>query len=256
MQTKKDLFSAKALKKLIWPLILEQILSITIGLADTIMVSSVGEAAVSGVSLVDMLNVLIINIFAALATGGAVVVAQLLGSKERERACDAAKQLYFVVTLISIGIATIVMLLREPLLRLLFGSIEPDVMQSALTYLTISIFSYPVLAIYNAGAALFRAQGNSCLLYTSVRGDSMNAARIYDGDIVIIRRQDIVENGEIAAVLIDDQDATLKRFSRHGDIVTLMPQSTNPVNQPFVYDLKETTVKILGLVVKVEFRPQ
>ncbi len=161
MQTKKDLFSAKALKKLIWPLILEQILSITIGLADTIMVSSVGEAAVSGVSLVDMLNVLIINIFAALATGGAVVVAQLLGSKERERACDAAKQLYFVVTLISIGIATIVMLLREPLLRLLFGSIEPDVMQSALTYLTISIFSYPVLAIYNAGAALFRAQGNS-----------------------------------------------------------------------------------------------
>ena len=88
MQTKKDLFSAKALKKLIWPLILEQILSITIGLADTIMVSSVGEAAVSGVSLVDMLNVLIINIFAALATGGAVVVAQLLGSKERERACD------------------------------------------------------------------------------------------------------------------------------------------------------------------------
>lgn len=161
MQTKKDLFSAKALKKLIWPLILEQILSITIGLADTIMVSSVGEAAVSGVSLVDMLNVLIINIFAALATGGAVVVAQLLGSKERERACDAAKQLYFVVTLISIGIAAIVMLLREPLLRLLFGSIEPDVMQSALTYLTISIFSYPVLAIYNAGAALFRAQGNS-----------------------------------------------------------------------------------------------
>ena len=141
MQTKKDLFSAKALKKLIWPLILEQILSITIGLADTIMVSSVGEAAVSGVSLVDMLNVLIINIFAALATGGAVVVAQLLGSKERERACDAAKQLYFVVTLISIGIATIVMLLREPLLRLLFGSTEPDVMQSALTYLTISIFS-------------------------------------------------------------------------------------------------------------------
>ena len=133
MQTKKDLFSAKALKKLIWPLILEQILSITIGLADTIMVSSVGEAAVSGVSLVDMLNVLIINIFAALATGGAVVVAQLLGSKERERACDAAKQLYFVVTLISIVIATIVMLLREPLLRLLFGSIEPDVMQTALT---------------------------------------------------------------------------------------------------------------------------
>ncbi|MDO4271241.1 MAG: MATE family efflux transporter [Eubacteriales bacterium] len=149
------------MKKLIWPLILEQVLAITVGLADTIMVSAVGEAAVSGVSLVDMLNVLIINIFAALATGGAVVVAQLLGSKERERSCDAAKQLYFVVTLISVGIAALVMLFRAPLLRLLFGGIEDDVMQSALTYLTISVFSYPVLALYNAGAALFRAQGNS-----------------------------------------------------------------------------------------------
>ena len=89
-----------------------------------------------------------------------------------------------------------------------------------------------------------------------VRGDSMNAARIFDGDIVIIRRQDIVENGEIAAVLIDDQDATLKRFSRTGDIITLMPQSTNPKYQPFVYNLKETNVKILGLVVKVEFQPR
>ena len=88
-----------------------------------------------------------------------------------------------------------------------------------------------------------------------VRGDSMNAARIFDDDIVIIRRQDIVENGEIAAVLIDDQDATLKRLSRSGNIVTLMPQSTNPKHKPFVYDLKETNVQILGLVVKVEFRP-
>ena len=84
----------------------------------------------------------------------------------------------------------------------------------------------------------------------------MNAARIFDGDIVIIRRQDIVENGEIAAVLIDDQDATLKRFSRNGDTVTLIPQSTNPEHQPFVYNLKDTSVKILGLVIKVEFQPR
>ncbi|MDY3617448.1 MAG: MATE family efflux transporter [Agathobaculum sp.] len=146
---------------LIWPLILEQVLAITIGLVDTIMVSSVGEAAVSGVSLVDMVNVLIINIFAALATGGAVVVAQLLGARERERGCGAAKQLLFVVTLISLLITALVLLFRAPILRLLFGAIEDDVMQSALTYLTISAFSYPVLALYNAGAALFRAQGNS-----------------------------------------------------------------------------------------------
>lgn len=125
------------------------------------MVSAVGEAAVSGVSLVDMLNVLIINIFAALATGGAVVVAQLLGARQNRRACNAARQLYFIVICISITLSVIVMLVRAPLLRLLFGSIEPDVMDSALTYLTVSVFSYPVLAIYNAGAALFRAQGNS-----------------------------------------------------------------------------------------------
>ena len=136
-------------------------LSITVGLADTIMVSSVGEAAASGVSLVDMLNVLIINIFAALATGGAVVVAQLLGARQHRRACNAARQLYLVVACISIALSVLVMLVRTPLLRLLFGSIEPDVMDSALTYLTVSVFSYPVLAIYNAGAALFRAQGNS-----------------------------------------------------------------------------------------------
>ena len=140
---------------------LEQVLAITVGLADTIMVSSCGEAAVSGVSLVDMINVLIINIFAALATGGAVVVAQLLGARDNKRACDAAKQLYLVVTVISLAISALIMAFREPLLRLLFGTISDSVMQSALTYLTVSVFSYPVLAIYNAGAALFRAQGNS-----------------------------------------------------------------------------------------------
>ena len=159
--TEKELFPNAALKKLIWPLVLEQVLSITVGLADTIMVSSVGEAAVSGVSLVDMLNVLIINIFSALATGGAVVVAQLLGARDRKRACDASRQLYLVVIVISLVIAVLIMLFRTPLLRLLFGSIEDDVMDSALTYLTVSVFSYPILAVYNAGAALFRAQGNS-----------------------------------------------------------------------------------------------
>lgn len=125
----------------------------------------------------------------------------------------------------------------------------------------------PILGRIAAGAPIYAEENIEGYTFTDlnggaeyfalrVRGDSMNAARIYDGDIVIIRRQDIVENGEIAAVLIDDQDATLKRFSRTGDIVTLMPQSTNPVHQPFVFDLKQTNVKILGLVVKVEFQPR
>ena len=120
--TSKELFPNAALKKLILPLVIEQVLAITVGLADTMMVSSVGEAAVSGVSLVDMLNVLIINIFSALATGGAVVVAQLLGARKNDRACDASKQLYLVVTVIALIISTLVMLFRAPLLRLLFGT--------------------------------------------------------------------------------------------------------------------------------------
>ena len=88
-----------------------------------------------------------------------------------------------------------------------------------------------------------------------VRGDSMDAAGIKDGYTVIVRRQDTVDNGQIAVVLINGEDATLKRFTRAGDIVTLMPQSTNPIHQPFVFDLKDTNVHILGLVVKVEFSP-
>ena len=125
----------------------------------------------------------------------------------------------------------------------------------------------PILGRIAAGAPIYAEENIEGYTFTDlnggaeyfalrVRGDSMNAVRIYDGDIVIIRRQDIVENGEIAAVLIDDQDATLKRFSRSGDIVTLMPQSTNPEHKPFVYDLKKNNVKILGLVVKVEFQPR
>ena len=118
------LFTREDLKKLIVPLIIEQALALSIGLFDTLMVSSCGEAAVSGVSLVDMINVLIINIFAALATGGAVVVAQLLGARDNKRACDAAKQLYLVVTVISLAISALIMAFREPLLRLLFGTIS------------------------------------------------------------------------------------------------------------------------------------
>ena len=132
---KKDLFSNADLKKLIWPLVLEQLLAYTIGLMDTIMVSSVGEAAMSGVSLVDMINLLFINLFAALGTGGAVVAAQLLGSKDRERACTSAKQLYFVVSIISLAISALLMIFRAPILRLLFGSIEDAVMAVSYTHL-------------------------------------------------------------------------------------------------------------------------
>ena len=124
----------------------------------------------------------------------------------------------------------------------------------------------PILGRIAAGAPIYAEENIEGYTFTDlnggaeyfalrVHGDSMNAVRIYDGDLVIVRKQDIVENGEIAAVLIE-QEATLKRFSRSGDIITLMPQSTNPEHKPLVYNLKDTSVKILGLVVQVQFQPR
>lgn len=155
------LFSNKDLRKLIIPLVLEQALAITVGMVDTMMISSVGEAAVSGVSLVDMLNNLIISVLAALATGGAVVTSQYIGAGKKEDACRSAKQLIYSAALITIGISALVIWANKPILNLFFGQIEADVMQNAIIYLVISALSFPFLAVYNSCAALFRSMGNS-----------------------------------------------------------------------------------------------
>ncbi len=155
------LFSKKDLRRLIIPLVFEQALAITVGMADTMMVSSVGEAAVSGVSLVDMINLLIFSVLSALATGGAVVTSQNIGARKRREACRSAKQLLYTVISISFVIAAAVILAKRPLLRLFFGSIENDVMENAIIYLLISAVSFPFLAVYNACAALFRSMGNA-----------------------------------------------------------------------------------------------
>lgn len=157
----KKLFSGKDLQRLIVPLLLEQALAMTVGMADTMMVSSVGEAAVSGVSLVDMINMLLFSILAALATGGAVVTSQNIGAKKLEQARKSAKQLLYTVLMGSTVIAVLVFLFRSPMLNLFFGSIEEDVRRNAMIYLLISVVSYPFLAVYNACAALFRSMGNS-----------------------------------------------------------------------------------------------
>lgn len=155
------LFTNQDLKRLIVPLIIEQILAVTVGMADTMMVSSVGEAATSGVSLVDMINNLLINLFAAISTGGAVVSSQFLGQKNKDRACEAANQLLMVTGLISVVVMAVTILFRRSFLGLLYGSIEADVMKNALIYLVLSAVSYPFLAVYNSCAALFRSMGNS-----------------------------------------------------------------------------------------------
>lgn len=161
-EEKKEVFYTKQqLTRLIWPLLLEQFLAVTMGLADTFMVSSVSEAAVSSVSLVDTLNVLIFQILSALAAGGAVVVSQYMGQKNYRQMKKCSAQLYSVL-LISTGITMIVTVIgSRSLLRVIFGSIDDQVMGNAQIYFLISAVSYPFMGAYSAGAALFRAQGNS-----------------------------------------------------------------------------------------------
>ena len=155
------LFSNKRLLKLIIPLVIEQGLTILVGMADGVMVSSVGEAAISGVSLVDMINAVILVLFAALATGGSVVTSQFLGAKDLEKAQRSVGQL--VLMAIALGVATMVpcLIFDRGLLKLCFGAIEADVMEAGLKYLRITALSFPFIALYNAGAAIFRSTGNS-----------------------------------------------------------------------------------------------
>ncbi len=155
------LFSNRALVALIIPLIIEQFLNVLVGMADTIMVSNVGEAAVSGVSLVDSVMLLLINVFQALATGGAVVAGQYLGRQREKRACEAANQLVWFVTLLAVGIMAIMYLGKGFILHVVFGQIDADVMHHANIYLLIVNASIPFIALYNAGAAIFRSMGNS-----------------------------------------------------------------------------------------------
>lgn len=155
------LFSNKTLLMLIVPLIIEQLLAVLVGMADSIMIASVGEAAVSGVSLVDQIMILLINAFAALATGGAVVAGQYLGQKSKGEACKAATQLVWFITICALVITLLVYLFKYYILHGVFGNIEPEVMGHANTYLLIVAASIPFIALYNGGAAIFRAMGNS-----------------------------------------------------------------------------------------------
>ena len=159
--TSTYLFSNKDLVALYVPLIIEQMLAMLVGLADSIMVSSVGEAAVSGVSLVDSCFQLIINLFAALATGGAVTVGQYLGQKNKEKAGEAATQLIWFSLILSLGVMTLMYVGKGLILNHVFGQIEADVYGHADTYMMIVNASIPFLALYNAGAAIFRSIGNS-----------------------------------------------------------------------------------------------
>ena len=145
-----ELFSGRDLARMIVPLFFEQLLVMLVGLADTFFISQAGEAAVAGVSLVNQFNTVFIFLFTALAAGGAVVVSQYVGSGDRDRASEAASQLLMFSTVFSLVMTVLVLLFARPLLSLMFGRVEADVMDACMTYLRISALSYPALALYNA----------------------------------------------------------------------------------------------------------
>lgn len=160
------IFSGKALAALILPLVVEQLLAILVGLCDTIMISNVNESAVSGVSLIDTIMTLILQIFAALATGGAVVAGQLLGQKKSENAREAAEELVWFMAAVAAGITVLLYILKPFILGVVFGKITPEVYGYAETYMNIVNLSVPFIAIYNAGAAIYRTMGNSRVTMT------------------------------------------------------------------------------------------
>ncbi len=155
------MFSNRFLVKLLWPLFVEQFLIFAVGLVDSVMVASVGEAAVSAVSLVDSIMALLITVMTVLATGGAVVVGQFLGQKKKEEAGKAADQLLLFVLVLSLFIIAFMYIMKDLLLDLIFGDIEDEVMAYCNTYYLIVVASVPFIAVYNVGSALFRSTGNS-----------------------------------------------------------------------------------------------
>jgi putative MATE family efflux protein len=157
----REKWNNRALVRLLWPLVAEQVLGVAVGMVDTVMMSAVGEYAVSGVSLVDAIATLLIIAFGALATGGSVVIGQYIGRGDAKRASAAAKQLIYISLIAALGIMAVALGGGRGLLRLIYGNIAPEVMGAARSYFLISALGYPALAVYNAAAALFRSMGNS-----------------------------------------------------------------------------------------------
>lgn len=226
-----DIFPKGFMKKLLVPLIIEQFLGITIGLADTVMVSGSGEAAISGVSLVDQINVLLMQTFAALATGGAVIVSQYLGRGERDRAQSAVKQLTLISFYVSSFIAVLCFAFCPQILRLIFGNVEADVMTNCKTYFYISVVSYPFLALYNSGAAVFRSMGKSKI--TMVTSVLMNVINLV-GNAILILGFGLGVFGAAAA--------TLASRTVGGIIMTVLIR--NKRNEVYLTGLKRPTLEL------------
>lgn len=182
LTAERPLFSNSTLRRLLIPLVIEQVLVMLVGMVDTVMVSKAGEAAVSGVALVDMVNYLIITVMAALTTGGSVIISQYAGSRKFDRAERAAGQLMTVTAALSAIILVICLMGSRAILRLLFGAVAPDVMEAAQIYFLVTACSFPFLGIYDAAAALYRVMGKTRVtMYVSLAMNVINVAGDFIG---------------------------------------------------------------------------
>lgn len=234
------MFSGKDILFIVLPLVVEQFLAMFVGMADSMMIARVGEAAVSAVSLVDSISILIIMLFTALATGGSVVAGQLLGAGDKERARKVSDQLAILILMISAGITLLLFLIRRWLLSTIFGDIEPQVMSYAQTYFTITLFSIPFIALYNAGAAIYRATGDSRtpMLISLL----MNAVNISGNALLIFGLGWEVEGAAVPTLLSRTVAAVV--------ILGLLARGKNPLSfsKPFRFHLEKGTVRrILGI---------
>ena len=161
MEQQQHMFTNRMIRNFLIPVVLEQLLNSIMGTADTMMVSNVGSAAISAVSLVDSINVLVIQAFSALAAGGAIVCAQYIGQRNKEKANEYARQVLFIITAISAAVSLICLVFQKPLLRLIFGSVEAEVMRASETYFFYTALSFPFIAAYDSAASIFRAQDNT-----------------------------------------------------------------------------------------------
>ena len=171
----KHIFSNRDIWKLLMPIMVEQLLASLMGMVDTIMVSNVGSAAISAVSLVDSINILVIQLFSALAAGGAILCSQYMGGRNTRQAEKAANQVLLTVTVLSTAMTIVCLLFRRPLLSLIFGKVEPEVMSNSEVYFLYTALSFPFIAIYDAGASVFRSQNNTrCPMVISVISNFLN----------------------------------------------------------------------------------
>lgn len=182
----KRMFSNAQLRKLIIPLLFEQLFVMLVGMLDTVMVSSAGEAAVSGVSIVNELNYLVITVLAALAAGGACIVSQYLGNQEKEKADLTASQLVTVAFVISVCFMAVNLIFCDPILQFLYGGVSADVMAACRTYFWITALSFPFLGVYNCASAIYRSMNETKVtMFVSVLMNIINIVGNYIGVFVL-----------------------------------------------------------------------